>query len=219
MDVDIRLIGAGDLPALRAHLRRHFAESGAGGGFYFMPFDPADETGPTGPAQEQLALPLTRGRIDTAPDMAVTGRPGVWAIGDCALVTNAADERPSPPTAQFAVAQAKQLAANIARPVTGQPTRPFAYTSRGMMATVGHMNGVAQVFGLRLSGLPAWLLWRAFYLLRMPTFGRKLHIWAEWTWGMFFSADITHLRFTRSGEAEDEPVAPQAAASPLASRP
>ena len=167
---------------------------------------------------EQLALPLGRGRIETAPDMAVPGRPGLWAIGDCALVTNAADERPSPPTAQFAVAQAKQLARNIAHAVAGRPTRAFAYTSRGMMATVGHQNGVAQVFGLRLSGLPAWLLWRAFYLLRMPTFGRKLHIWAEWTWGMFFSADITHLRFTRSGEAEDEAVAPHASATPLAPR-
>ncbi|WP_198319050.1 hypothetical protein [Azotobacter chroococcum] len=42
----------------------------------------------------------------------------------------------------------------------------------------------------------------------MPTLGRKLHIWAEWTWGMFFRADITHLRFTRSGETEDEAAAP-----------
>ena len=49
--------------------------------------------------------------------------------------------------------------------------------------------------GLRLSGLPAWLLWRAYYLLRMPTFGRKLRIWVEWTWSMFFAADVTHLRF------------------------
>lgn len=72
------------------------------------------------------------------------------------------------------------------------------------MATIGHLNGVAQVFGLRVSGLPAWLLWRAFYLIRMPTFGRKLRIRAEWTWGMLFRADITHLRFTRSNEPDGE---------------
>jgi NADH dehydrogenase len=77
-----------------------------------------------------------------------------------------------------------------------------------MMATTGHLKGVAQAFGLRLSGLPAWLLWRAYYLSRMPTLGRKFRIWVEWTWGMFFAADITHLRFTRTPEADREAAAP-----------
>ena len=76
------------------------------------------------------------------------------------------------------------------------------------MATTGHLKGVAQLFGLRLSGLPAWLLWRAYYLLRMPTLGRKLRIWVEWTWAMFFAADITHLRFTRTHEADADGAAP-----------
>jgi NADH dehydrogenase len=70
------------------------------------------------------------------------------------------------------------------------------------MATIGHMKGVASIYGLRLSGLPAWLLWRALYLSRIPTLGRKLRIFVEWSWSMFFSMDITHLRFTRSNEAE-----------------
>jgi NADH dehydrogenase len=39
----------------------------------------------------------------------------------------------------------------------------------------------------------------------MPTVGRKLRIWVEWTWGMLFAADVTHLRFTRTGEADGEP--------------
>ena len=52
--------------------------------------------------------------------------------------------------------------------------------------------------------LPAWLLWRAYYLSQMPTLRRKLRIYVEWTWGMFFPADITHLRFTRSEELQIE---------------
>ena len=40
----------------------------------------------------------------------------------------------------------------------------------------------------------------------MPTLGRKLRIGLEWTWGMFFPADITHLRFTRTSEADAEPA-------------
>lgn len=164
------------------------------------------------PLVERLGLKLVRGRIETAPDLSVPGPPGVWAIGDCALVRNAAAASGSadapaayaPPTAQFAVAQGEQLAHNLAARLGGRPTRPFAHRSRGMMATTGHLKGVAEVFGLRLSGLPAWLLWRAYYLLRMPTLGRKVRIWLEWSWGMFFAADITHLRFTRTGQADAE---------------
>jgi len=56
--------------------------------------------------------------------------------------------------------------------------------------------------GIPLSGLPAWLLWRAYYLSQMPTLGRRVRIFVEWTWGMFFPNDITHLRFSRSSELD-----------------
>jgi NADH dehydrogenase len=81
-----------------------------------------------------------------------------------------------------------------------------------MMATTGHLKGVAQIAGVQLSGLPAWLLWRAYYLLRMPTLGRKVRIWVEWTWSMFFAADITHLRFTRTVDVDAAHAAPDALA-------
>jgi NADH dehydrogenase len=77
-----------------------------------------------------------------------------------------------------------------------------------MMATTGHLKGVARAYGFSLSGLPAWLMWRAYYLARMPTLGRKFRIWVEWTWGMFFAADITHLRFTRTQDTEREALVP-----------
>lgn len=154
------------------------------------------------PVVAQLALPLMRGRIQTLPDCAVDAARDLWALGDCAAVPNADQGGMSPPTAQFAVAQAKQLAGNLVAHVQGRATRPFAYRSKGMMATTGHHKGVAELFGLHLSGLPAWLLWRAYYLSRMPTFGRKLRIWVEWTWSLFFPADITHLRFTRTHEVD-----------------
>jgi NADH dehydrogenase len=156
------------------------------------------------PLVAHLPCDTQRGRIETRPDMSVSGLPGVWALGDCALVRNG--EVHAPPTAQFAVAEARMLADNISAAIAGRPTTPFRYRSRGMMATTGHLKGVAQVFGLRVSGLPAWLLWRAYYLLLMPTFGRKLRIFVEWTWSMFFAADITHLRFTRTAEVDAPPA-------------
>lgn len=145
-----------------------------------------------------LPVVLERGRIPVAPDLSVPGHDGLWALGDCALVPNARDGKISPPTAQFAVPQAKCLARNLLARLEGRPTQAFRYRSPGTMASVGHLNGVAEVFGVPLTGLAAWLVWRAYYLSQMPTLGRKLRIFVEWTWGMFFPADITHLRFTRS---------------------
>jgi NADH dehydrogenase len=151
---------------------------------------------------EQINAAKERGRIAVAPDLSVPGHDGLWAIGDCALVPNALDGSFAPPTAQFAVQEAKQLSRNLLATLNRLPTAAFRYRSRGMMASIGHLKGVAEVLGVPLTGLAAWFVWRAYYLSRMPTFGRKLRIFVEWTWGMFFPADITHLRFTRSREQE-----------------
>lgn len=159
-------------------------------------------TAPNALAARLQPLPMERGRLVTQPDLSVANADGVWAVGDCALIKNG-DKGFAPPTAQFAIAEARHLAKNLVARCLGRATEPFAYQARGMMATVGHLKGVATIFGVRLSGFPAWLLWRAYYLSQMPTLGRKLRIFVEWSWGMFFPPDITHFRFTRSHEFVD----------------
>lgn len=152
------------------------------------------------PLLSRLGLPLVLGRVQVNPDLSVPGWPGFWALGDCASVPNAAPGEPavSPPTAQFAVRQAHALARNLRAVWAGKPTHAFAHRSQGMMASIGHLKGVAQASGFTLSGLPAWAMWRTYYLSQMPSFGRRWRIFFEWFWGMFYPPDITHLRFTRS---------------------
>ncbi len=150
------------------------------------------------PLVHALALPKMRGRVTTHPDMSVPGYTGVWAIGDCAAITNAFDGRSSPPTAQFATRQAEQLADNIVRRIEGRPTRAFHYRPQGQLSSIGHQKAVAEIFGLRFYGFIAWLLWRGLYLLKTPTLSRKARLFFEWSWGMFFPHDIVHLRFTRT---------------------
>ncbi len=147
-----------------------------------------------------------RGRIVTAPDMSVSGYPGVWALGDCALVPNAIGNSLSPQTAQFAVRQAGRLARNIAASIRDQATAPFSYRPLGQLASIGHNKAVAEVFGVRLVGFLAWLLWRGVYVLKMPTLARKARVFLEWNWAMFFPPDIAHLGFGRTGE-DSEPAA------------
>ncbi len=155
---------------------------------------------------EHTLLPTERGRIVVEPDLSVRDHRGLWAVGDCALVQNAFDGKVAPTTAQFAVREARCAAANVIAALEGRPTRAFRYRPRGAMAAIGRRKGVADVFGVPLSGLPAWLLWRAYYLSQMPTTGRKLRIFAEWTLGMFFANDITHLRFARSQDLDPKPA-------------
>ena len=154
------------------------------------------------PLLARLGAATTSGRIIVRGDLSVPDTPGLWAVGDCAHVPNALDESVSPPTAQFAVRQAQHLAGNLLRTLNGEPTTAFSYRSRGMMASIGHLNGVAEVAGVPLTGWPAWLVWRGYYLSQMPSAGRRFRIFFEWFLGMFYPPDITHLRFTRSADMQ-----------------
>jgi NADH dehydrogenase len=146
-----------------------------------------------------LPAEKTRGRLRVDADMSVPGLHGAWAIGDCAAVPNDRENSaPCPPTAQFALRQGPQLAANIARRERGEATRSFGYRPKGLMSAIGHNRAVARIYGINLSGFIPWLLWRGFYLLYMPTFARKVRVYLEWNWAMFFPPDIAHLRFTRT---------------------
>src|SRR2546430_12227855 len=100
----------------------------------------------------------SRGRLVVNPDMSVPGVEGVWAVGDCAAVINEADRKVCPPTAQFAEAQARQLAVNIISHLASRPTRPFQFRPKGQLSSVGHNKAVAEVLGFKVSGFIAWLM-------------------------------------------------------------
>jgi NADH dehydrogenase len=155
---------------------------------------------------EQIPAAKMRGRLVVNPDLSVPGVEGLWAAGDCAGAVNAWDGKPCPPTAQFADAQAKQLATNIIARLKGLPTQPFRYRPRGQLSSVGHNKAVAEVMGLKISGFIAWLMWRGLYLLRIPTLARKSRLFLEWNWAMFFPPDISHFGYRRS-QRRNSPVA------------
>jgi NADH dehydrogenase len=151
------------------------------------------------PLIRNLGMSLQHGRVVTNPDMSVTGASNVWALGDCAMVPNAVDQRPRPTTAQFAMRQAKQLAENLVRTFRGESTRPFSFKNLGMLASLGNRTAVAEVLGLHISGFMAWTLWRAIYLSKLPSLARKLEVLVDWIWSGLFSPNIVQLQTSRSG--------------------
>jgi NADH dehydrogenase len=145
------------------------------------------------PLLKQLALPADeRGYVLCQPDMRVEGFDNIWAIGDCA-VNSAPDGVPYPATAQHAVAQGRQLSRNLMRVVRGRTTLPCRITSKGALVALGCRTGVARVFGVKLSGFPAWFLWRTVYLLKMPGLARKVRVALDWTVGLLFPRDYAEL--------------------------
>lgn len=147
------------------------------------------------------ALPCPKddhGRAITDALLEVPGYPGVWAVGDCASVPVRGTPEPCPPTAQFAIRQGETAAANIAAALRGGAKRPFTYSALGHLSVLGRRSAVAEVFGLKLSGFLAWWLWRTFYLMKLPSFERKLRVALDWTLDLFFPRDIAQLKFHRT---------------------
>ena len=147
---------------------------------------------------QNASLPSERGKILTQADMSIDGFEGVWSMGDCALVPNEKSGQMSPPTAQFADRQANFLAKNIVAKLSGKETIAFSYKPMGMLASIGHNKAVAEIFGIQFSGLIGFMMWRGVYLLKVPTLARKVRLFLEWNWAMFFPPDIAHLGYKRS---------------------
>jgi NADH dehydrogenase len=151
----------------------------------------------THPLVKGLGLPLEKGRLVTDPDMKVGGTANLWTLGDCSLVPNAYDGRPCPATAQFAMQQARQLAENLERTSRAAETKPFSYHPQGLLASIGHQNAVAVIYGVKLSGFIAWFLWRGIYLAKLPTISRKLEVAISWACSIPFPPNIVQLRLSQ----------------------
>jgi NADH dehydrogenase len=153
------------------------------------------------PPQLLSSLPCAkqRGRILANEFLQVPEWPGVWTLGDCALVPDILNPgKFHPPTAQHAIREAKTLASNIAATLRGEPLQPFKFKILGMLATIGRHTGVAQIFGWRFSGIFAWLLWRAIYLSKLPGVQKKIRVTLDWVLDLIFSKDIVQLPTLRA---------------------
>jgi NADH dehydrogenase len=147
------------------------------------------------PSATANAIPVVhdqRGRIAVDGTMRSRSHPQVWALGDAAAIPGP-DGRLYPPLAQHTVREARQLARNIQAVIEGRTPAPFVFRPLGTMASLGHTRAVARVFGLRLTGFPAWWVRRTYYLFQMPRWDRRLRIVLDWTVALFFRPDITKV--------------------------
>jgi len=144
-----------------------------------------------------LPCPKATGRVLVNEYLEVSEWPGVWALGDCALVPDRKTGAFHPPTAQHALREGKVAARNILATLRGEPLKPFRYATLGLLAPIGKRTGVANILGVNFSGFVAWWLWRTIYLLKLPRFEKKVLVALDWTLDVLFSKDLVHFRTTR----------------------
>ena len=150
---------------------------------------------------EDLGCEHDRGhRIVTNNYLEVPSCDGVYAIGDCASITDPHTGKPYPPTAQHAIREAKVAAKNIINSVkkgiAGKDSNRemFDYKTKGMMAEVGKHTGVATLFGMKVRGFAAWWLWRTYYLAQLPTTKKKVKVMGDWTSDLIFKPDVAMIK-------------------------
>jgi NADH:ubiquinone reductase (H+-translocating) len=147
------------------------------------------------PVLEKTDLPLDKsGRVRTLPNLTVEGMADAFAAGDSAAVPDLTDPGHfTGPSAQHAVRQARLLAANLVHYLRGEPMKDYEHKYAGSVASLGLHQGVAQVYGIKLKGWPAWFMHRTYHMSRMPTLNKKIRVVLDWTLALFFRREVVSL--------------------------
>jgi NADH:ubiquinone reductase (H+-translocating) len=161
------------------------------------------------------------GRIIVNHYLEVMGHNRVFALGDCACVTDPNTGKPYPPMAQHGIRQGELVARNLFSLINrrkggdrGDVERaffdskvPIDYKPKMVMAQIGKRNCVGILLRFKVHGFTAWLLWRMYYLAKLPTKEKKLRVLLDWATDIVLSKkrDMTRLNtFTETDEKKLE---------------
>lgn len=124
-----------------------------------------------------------RGQIIVEKDLSVKNWPNIYAAGDIAYVEQ--NNNPLPGIAAVAMQEGIYIAKTILSKINNRPTKPFKYSNRGQMATIGRNKAIAEVGKLRLSGLTAWISWIFIHIYYLTGFKNKIVVMFQWGWSYF----------------------------------
>ena len=149
------------------------------------------------PVLKQLECGYDKNRLQVNRKLELAGHEGrVWALGDCASIVTKSGN-PVPLTAQHATREARTVAENIVACLRGEQSSEFDFEGLGKLGSLGRYSAVAEILGVRVSGLPAWFLWRTIYLMKMPSLYRRVRIGLDWAIALLFQPDLVQVRDIR----------------------
>ncbi len=133
------------------------------------------------------------------------------AIGDMASVHDADGKAiPLPGVAPVAMQQGRYAAKAIRGRLEGRAPEPFKYTDKGNLATIGRAKAVADIHGLQLSGLIAWVTWLFVHLFYLIGLQNRLIVFIRWTWSFISHGRGARLITTQVGTPREPAPEPEA---------
>jgi NADH dehydrogenase len=124
------------------------------------------------------------GRVVVGPDFSIPDHPEFRVIGDLCSFSHTADGKPLAGMAGPAVQMGGWVAADIVAKIEGRAHKAFQFTDFGTMAVLGPLHAVADLRGLKVSGLPGWILWGLAHLMFMPANENRLTLLTKWLWAI-----------------------------------
>jgi NADH dehydrogenase len=137
------------------------------------------------------------GRLPVNPDCTVDGHPEVFAIGDMVSLNKL------PGVAQPALQEGRYVGKVIKARLAGEKdATPFKYFDKGSMATIGYRSAVADAFGLKVTGLLAYLMWAFVHVWYLVGWGNRIGTIYQWLRGLVFTKNRNHriITFGRSNQ-------------------
>lgn len=134
------------------------------------------------------------GKLNVDNFLRVIEHKNVFALGDCAFITNPLNGKEYPATAQNSIHQSITVANNLYSVINGQDNlKEFSFKSKGIMTTLGRKVAIAVIFGFHITGSIAWLIWRTYYLSRLPMTDKKFQVATSWMADLLFKRDLTFI--------------------------
>ena len=116
----------------------------------------------------------------------------VYVIGDAANFITASGES-LPGIAPVAIQQGRYVAHNIKKNIEKENRKPFKYSDKGTMATIGRFKAIGVVGNFELAGFTAWLFWSLIHLVYLIGYRSKILVAIEWIFAYFFNKRGTRL--------------------------
>lgn len=126
--------------------------------------------------------------------------PEIYAIGDSVNFRDE-DGKSLPGVSAVAMQQGRYAASAIRDLIKGKELKPFKYTDKGSMATIGRKDAVADIFGIKFTGFIGWLMWLGLHLFYQVGFKNKVSILITWMWSyLTFGASARLIQDTPGKE-------------------
>ncbi len=146
------------------------------------------------------------GRLTVESDLTLPGHPEVIALGDMVRVRAPGGEPETlPGVAPVAIQQGRYAARLVLDRMRAVPTPPFHYHDKGNVATIGRARAVAEIRGLKLSGLAAWVVWLVVHLWYLIGFQNRIVVLIRWAFS-FFSHGRSARLISRPAAAAHPPA-------------